>query len=126
MNRTHDSFVLLSCIVLQNLADPHRRKAIKPWCGFVKQNALRVSNQFYANGSPLALSSWDRLFEYRAHLGILTFAQTKVSDKFGNSLVLLLLTACKLESRRKSEGLFDSEVGEYDVVLHDIARIFAE
>ena len=29
VNGAHDSFVLLPCIVLQDLADPHSRKAIK-------------------------------------------------------------------------------------------------
>ena len=39
---------------------------------------------------------------------------------------MLLLTACESESGGKAKGLFDREIREDDVILHDIGSVLAE
>ena len=101
-------------------------KAVEARGRLVKQYHLRISNQLYSNSRAFALTSRYLLIQYRADDRVLTLAQSQILNQCIDTLLSLLFTALKLEPGSKPERLLHGEIGEDDVVLHDIGPVLTK
>ena len=126
MDSADNCFAFLDSKFLQGSHDFHSREAVKAGGWLVEQYHFWISDQLYTDGCSFTFTSRYTLLENGADDSVLTIAKSQVLNQLIDASFLLLLTDVESESGGKSKGLFNREISEDDIILHDVRCVLAE